>query len=65
MNNDENEEHNLVQTRSKLDVGSIRSSPRDGLSTPYRLNIRNSARLFHIVLFDMGDLYLVLTPLAF
>ena len=34
----------------KLDRGSIRSSPRDGLSIPYRLNIRNSSRLFHIVL---------------
>ena len=30
--------------------GSIRSSPRYGLSTPYRLTIRNSSRLFHIVL---------------
>ena len=30
-----------------LDRGSIRSSPRYGLSTPYRLTIRNSAKLFH------------------
>ena len=37
--------------------GSIRSSPRYGLSTPYRLTIRN------IVLFNMGDLHSVLTPL--
>ena len=29
----------------KLDWGSIRSSPRYGLSTPYWLTIRNSARL--------------------
>ena len=28
-----------------------------GLSTPYRLTIRNSARLFHHVLFNMGDLH--------
>jgi len=35
----------------------------DGLSTPYRLTIRNSARLFHIVLFNMEDLHLGLTPL--
>ena len=41
---------------NKLDRGSIRSSPRYGLSTPYRLTIRNSARLFHHVLFNMGDL---------
>ena len=41
----------------------IRSSPRDGLSTPYRLTIRNSARLFHHVLFNMGDLHLVLPAL--
>jgi len=43
--------------------GSIRSSPRYGLSTPYRLTIRNSARLFHHVLFNMGDLHLVLPAL--
>ena len=33
----------------KLDLGSIRSSQRYGLSTPYRLTIRN-----------MGDLHMVL-----
>ena len=33
-----------------LDRGSIRSSPSNGLSTPYRLTIRNSAR--HHVLFN-------------
>ena len=48
---------------SELDRGSIRSSPRYGLSTPYRLTIRNSARLFHHVLFNMGDLHLVLPAL--
>ena len=46
-----------------LDRGSIRSSPRYGLSTPYRLTIRSSARLFHYVLFNMGDLHLVLSAL--
>ena len=46
-----------------LDRGSIRSSQRYGLSTPYRLSIRNSARLFHHVLFNMGDLQLVLPAL--
>ena len=40
----------------QLDRGSIRSSPRYSLSTPYRLTIRNSARLFHLhhVLFNMN-----------
>ena len=47
----------------KLDRGSIRSSPRYGSSTPYRLTIRNSARLFHHVLFNMGDLHLDLPAL--
>ena len=46
--------------QKKLDRGSIRSSPRYGLSTPYRLIVRNSARLFQNVLFNMGDLNLVL-----
>jgi len=32
----------------------IMSSRRYGFSTPYRLTIRNSARLFNIVLFNMG-----------
>ena len=32
--------------------GSIRSSPRYGLSTPYRLTFRDSARLFHHLLFN-------------
>ena len=40
----------------ELDRGSIMSSPRYGFSTPYRLTIRNSARLFNIVLFNMEDL---------
>ena len=47
----------------KLDWGSIRSSPRYCWSTPYRLTIRNSARLFHHVHFNMGDLHLVLPTL--
>ena len=47
----------------RLDRGSIRSSLRYGLSTPYRLTIRNSARLFHHVLFNMGDLHLVIPAL--
>ena len=34
-----------------------------GLSTPYKLTIRNSARLLHHVLFNMGDLHLVLPAL--
>ena len=38
------------ESKIKLDQGSIRSSPRYGSSTPYRLTIRNSSRLFHIVL---------------
>ena len=46
-----------------IDRGSIRSSLRYGLSTPYRLTIRNSARLFHHVHFNMGDLHLVLPAL--
>ena len=47
-----------------LDLGSIRSSPRYGLSS-YRLTIRNGARLFHFhhVLFNMGDLHLILPAL--
>ena len=40
--------------------GSIRSSPRYGWSLPYRSTIRNSARLFYHVLFNMEDLHLVL-----
>ena len=48
----------------ELDRGSIRSSPSYGLSTPYSLTIRNSARLFHIVLFNMGDMHLVLPALS-
>ena len=47
----------------ELDRGSIMSSLRYGFSTPYRLTIRNSARLFNIVLFNMGDLHLVLPAL--
>ena len=52
-----------MKNKRKLDRGSIRSSPRYGLSTPYRLTNRNSVRLFHIFLFNRGDLHLVLTPL--
>ena len=48
---------------TQLDLGSIRSSPRYGLSTPYSLTIRNSARLFHHVLFNMGVLHVVLPAL--
>ena len=47
----------------KLDRGSKRSSLRYGLSTPYSLNIRKRARLFHHVLFNMGDLHVVLPTL--
>ena len=39
------------------------SSLRFGFSTPYRLTIRNSTTLFNIVLFNMGDLHLVLPAL--
>ena len=49
--------------KKELDRGSIRSSPRYGLSTPYRLTIRNSARLFRHVLFNIGDLHFVLPAL--
>ena len=49
--------------KCQLDRGSIRSSLRYGLSTPYRLTIRNSARPFHIVLFNMGAMHLVLPAL--
>ena len=51
------------QGQTRPGQGSIGSSPRCGLSTPYRLTIRNSARLFHYVLSNMGDLYLVLPAL--
>ena len=49
----------------KLDLESIRSSPMYALSSSYRLTIRNSARLFHLhhVLFNLGDLHLVLPAL--
>ena len=53
----------MTQIVIKLDRGSIRSSPSYGLSTPYRLTIRNSARLFHHVLFNMGNMHLVLPAL--
>ena len=39
------------------------SSLRYDFSTPYRLTIRNSTTLFNIVLFNMGDLHLVLPAL--
>ena len=45
---------------TKIDRGSIRSSPRYDLSSPYRLTIRNSARLFQDILFNIRDLHLVL-----
>ena len=47
----------------KLDRGSIMSRPRYGLSTPYRLTIRNSAGLFYHLLFNMGALHLGLPAL--
>ena len=47
----------------KLDRWSIGSSPRYGLSTPYKSTFRNSARLLHHVLFNMGCLHLVLPAL--
>ena len=53
----------ILRKYIRLDWGSIRSSLRYGLSTPYRLTIRNSARLFHIVLLNMGDMHLVLPAL--
>ena len=53
----------VINFNRELDQGSIRSSPSYGLSTPYRLTFRNSARLFHHVLFNMGDLHLVLPAL--
>ena len=43
----------------KLDRGSIRSSPTEGLSTPYRLTKGSSVGLFHHVHVHMGDLNLV------
>ena len=55
--------HGFETSKLKLDQGSIRSSPRYGLSTPYRLTIRNSARLFHHVLINIGNLHLVLPAL--
>ena len=56
-----------VWEKPQLDWGSIRSSPRYSLSTPYRLTIRNSARLFHLhhVLFNMVNLHLFLPALNF
>ena len=45
---------------TELDRGLIMSNPRCGLSTPYRLTIRNSDRQVHHVLFNMGDLHLIL-----
>ena len=54
----------LVESRDKTrDFVSISSSPSYGLSTPCRLPIRNSARLFRHILFNMGDLHLVLPAL--
>ena len=52
-----------AQVKDKLDRGLIRSSLRYGLSTHYRLTIRNSARLFHHVIFNMGVLHVVLPAL--
>ena len=48
----------VLRIMIKLDLGSIRSSPRFGLSTLY-----NSAGLFHHDLIYMGDLHLVLPAL--
>ena len=50
----------VLTLKMTRDFVSIRSSPSYGLSTPCKLPIRNSARLFHHVLFNMGDLHLVL-----
>ena len=47
----------------QLDRGPIRLSPRFGVSTPNRLTIRNSPRLFIHDLFNMGDLHSVLPAL--
>ena len=55
--------HSWPKAKTQLDRGSIRSSPWNSLSPPCRLNIRSSARLFHHVLFKMGDLHLVLPAL--
>ena len=54
---------NIAILRNQLDRGSIRSSSRFCLSTPYRLTIWNSASLLHHVLFNMGDLHFVLPAL--
>ena len=53
----------FLKDKSRLDRESIMSSLRYGFSTPYRLTIRNSTTLFNIVLFNMGDLHLVLPAL--
>ena len=45
----------VCKIKHGLDRGSIRSSLRYGLRTPHRLTIRNSSRLFHIVLFNLAD----------
>ena len=57
----------IYRLEDRLDLGSIRSSPRYSLSSPYRLTIRNSARLFHLhhVLFNMVNLHLFLPALNF
>ena len=54
---------NTYKHKHKLDLGSISSSLRYGLSTPYGLTIRNSAGLFHHVIIYTGDLHLILPAL--
>ena len=44
----------MTITRPGVDVDKVK--PKNGLSTPYRLTIRNIARLVHHVFFNMGDL---------
>ena len=64
---DTDKKYFMESSIQKLDWGSIRSSLRYSLSTPYRLTIRNSARLFHLhhVLFNMLNLHLFLPALNF
>ena len=48
----------LLGKHIKLDRGSIRSSPRDGLSTPYTDRLRSSVGLFHHFLVYMWETYI-------
>ena len=51
-----------VQKKTRPGVNNVK--PKQGMvSTPYKLTNRNSARVFHHVLFNIGDLNLVLPAL--